>query len=86
MIVPLMLGDYNSGKLDVYPVPATNRLSFETDMDVQQVRLMNLQGQEVMTRSGQVSDLNVSGLATGMYVLETKSGDAVLRKRVQISR
>jgi hypothetical protein len=61
--------------LKVYPNPATSQVTIESNEIIAEIRLLNLTGQLIMSRS--MNDLqgtiSLSGLPTGLYILQIKS-------------
>ena len=62
----------------IYPVPAADILQFTTSsaVSVDQVRIVDLAGQEVLVSSAiNNKQIDVSGLASGMYIVGFKTSD-----------
>ena len=68
--------DYDKDEISVYPNPATDVLHIDGD-NVQGVSVYNLQGQCVMTETGNVRELSVASLARGMYILKVTTDSGV---------
>ena len=75
--------NYENEELSVYPNPATDVLHIDGD-NIQNVALYNLQGQCVLTESGNVNELSVYSLARGMYILKVTTDTGV--RSVKISK
>lgn len=75
--------DYDQEELVVYPNPATDVLHINGD-NIQGVAVYNLQGQCVLTESGNVNELSVSNLARGMYILKVTTDNGV--RSIKISK
>ncbi|MDQ3051203.1 MAG: T9SS type A sorting domain-containing protein [Bacteroidota bacterium] len=54
----------------VYPNPATDLLNVKSDLDIQTYRIFNLLGEEVLAGEMNSAKLDVSGLHSGIYLLE----------------
>ncbi|MDH7914147.1 choice-of-anchor Q domain-containing protein [Winogradskyella sp. SYSU M77433] len=57
----------------VYPNPTTNMLYIKTNLNNYSYEMYNIQGQKVMASKQNVDTINMSQLATGVYVLQLKS-------------
>lgn len=79
----LGVNDFASSLATVYPNPATNVINFSLDglATASSIRIMDLHGRVVRAAevSGSQDSVDVSGLSSGMYVLEieTSQGKAV---------
>lgn len=69
----------NDGALRIYPNPATNFVKFDTEESILRVEMFNLQGQMVMSESGDVRSLDIRNLSNGIYMLKvtTPAGVAI---------
>ncbi|MGK0389361.1 MAG: hypothetical protein ACI94Y_002101 [Maribacter sp.] len=64
------------GRVSIFPNPVNQELFINTEISFDQIRLMNVIGQEVLGKyntAGNTS-VNVSGLAKGVYFLQLTSG------------
>lgn len=61
--------------LSVYPNPARDAINIQGAADILSVRVLDLQGKELMRSSGQ--HVSVSGLPGGMYLLEIKTATGI---------
>ena len=75
--------DYDNEEVNVYPNPATDMLHIDGS-NIQSVSLYNLQGQCVMTESGNVNELSISNLSRGMYILKVTTDNGV--RSIKISK
>ncbi len=68
--------------ITIYPMPAKNTLniSLKNSMDLQDVSVLNLQGKVVKTTTE--SDVNISNLQSGMYILRLNTSQGVITKKV----
>ena len=63
----------NNLEVALYPNPVRDILNIETVLDIQSVEIYNIQGQKVLTSNQK--QINVSGLATGMYVVRIQDAE-----------
>ncbi|MCX6234803.1 MAG: T9SS type A sorting domain-containing protein, partial [Bacteroidetes bacterium] len=79
-----------NGKINVYPVPATDYVNVEVSDNVRELRVINYVGQVVLERNvGQAKSfqLNTSTLSSGSYMIEFTSEDGnIITKRLVIAR
>ena len=71
----LSTSDFNPNNLEVvlYPNPVRDILNIEIENDIQSIEIYNIQGQKVLTSNQ--NQINVSGLATGMYVVRIQDAE-----------
>lgn len=72
----------NDGALRIYPNPATNFVKFDTEESILRVEMFNLQGQMVMSESGDVRSLNISNLSNGIYMLKVTTPTGVATQKI----
>uniref|UniRef100_UPI004049C03A LamG-like jellyroll fold domain-containing protein n=1 Tax=Flavobacterium sp. TaxID=239 RepID=UPI004049C03A len=67
--------NFNQNNLEValYPNPANDVLNIETALELQSVEIYNIQGQKV--KSANQKQINVSDLASGMYMVRIQDAD-----------
>jgi hypothetical protein len=74
----LSTGDFNKNKLTYYPNPVTDFLNLSYDQDITDVTVTNMLGQQVLTKS--INDTNtqldLSGLSQGTYLVRVNTTDA----------
>ena len=75
--------DYDNEEVNVYPNPATDVLHINGS-NIQGVAVYNLQGQCVMTESGNVNELSISSLSRGLYILKVTTDNGV--RSIKISK
>lgn len=73
------INNLNSVQTNIYPNPATNELFISSESEVDNFTIVNLTGQTVLL--GETSTADLSGLATGVYVIHitTEQGEAFKR-------
>lgn len=77
--------DNETVDLLVYPNPANDIIKVEVNEQVQGIRLFNVNGIEVMSRSKLNSGvLNVSELENGVYLLQVVTKNGLVHKKIQI--
>lgn len=79
-------------QLHIYPNPATNFLHVEIALSMTaEIGLFNAMGEEVLPRNSYsfvdsgVQDIDISGLPSGIYTVEVKSGAEIYRRQVIIA-
>jgi len=63
----------SENSISIYPNPATDRLSINTDENIEQVEIINLVGSRVAFSKGNNKTINVSGLESGIYLVRIKT-------------
>lgn len=60
----------NNLKFNLYPNPASNILNIEIDGSIKSVEIYSLQGQKVLSADNK--EINISNLASGMYIVKVQ--------------
>ncbi len=68
----LSVGSFNKNSFALYPNPTKGLLNVKSDLQIEEASVYNLQGQLVLNSKNQ-SQLNVSSLATGQYLIKVTS-------------
>lgn len=64
------ISDLNSSGLTLYPNPVKDILNFNSKTQIQNISAYNLAGQQVISAKATNGQLNVSSLASGVYVFQ----------------
>lgn len=64
--------------LSIYPNPTSNVLHVSSGIPVQDVQIFNLQGQLVLTQSGDVQTVSVADMANGVYMMKVTTVDGTV--------
>ncbi len=74
--------------ISVYPNPARNFLNIESDILIEHIRLINIQGQTIQNTKVNATSvsINTEGLRNGMYLLKVHTESGAFTKRVQVER
>ena len=71
--VTLSLENQTKVVFSLYPNPTNDVLNIETDLDLKSIEIYNIQGQKV--KSANQKQVNVSDLASGMYMIKIQDTD-----------
>jgi hypothetical protein len=73
----------NASNISVYPNPATNNFTIES-LQKATIEILNTQGQTIFQQQLQQgkSDIDISGLAKGVYIVRLKSNDKTAVTRI----
>jgi len=66
----------------IFPNPASDFISIETDVSIKQVRLFDLQGKLILQQQSESKLLNVGFLKNGIYLLEINSEEGKVVKKI----
>lgn len=71
--------------INLWPIPASNRLHFSSSILPANISIMNMQGQIVLKHieKDQI-EINIESLPAGQYIFKAESSKAILTKRFQI--
>jgi hypothetical protein len=81
------VNDFFASKISVYPNPATNNITIKSvdQSQIDSVELYNILGSKVLSTTSLVNDsLNVSEMASGVYLLKVNVGAQSATKRIVI--
>jgi YVTN family beta-propeller protein len=72
-----------TANINVYPIPAIDNLTIESPQDAV-IEITNIQGQPILQQQLQQgkTDINISGLAKGVYILRLCSNDKTEVSRI----
>lgn len=72
--------------VSVYPNPVNGLLNIESNVNMQEVSLLNMTGQVVFNTKTDANSLqiNTSDLSSGVYSLQIKSGDKITNKKIVV--
>jgi hypothetical protein len=82
---------YGTESFKIYPNPSTGLINIETGIALESasIRLLNALGSEVFVPfkvNGTDANADVSGLAAGVYTLVISQDDAVIRKKIVVTK
>ena len=75
----LATASFETSKIKMYPNPATTNFTIEANSEVEKVSVINLLGQEVISKNtnSQTVTLDIANLEAGVYVVKATSNGAV---------
>lgn len=79
--IPLAIGDDLESSVKVYPNPFVNHITIEGNK-VLNIRLSSLDGKILKSISGSEGQLDLAELKNGIYLLEVRSGEERIIKRI----
>ena len=74
--------DVFANKFSVYPNPSSDVLNIRTNEPIDKVELYNTIGQLIVVKK--TTNINISSLKTGIYILKIYSGNRIVTKKVMI--
>lgn len=82
------IADQNLSELVIFPNPASEKLFFKsgTNTMVEEICISNIAGQVLIhqTSFSDTDGINISGLKNGLYIVQIKSSNQVLSKKIVI--
>lgn len=75
--------DVFANKFSVYPNPSSDVLNIRTDEPIEKVELYNTIGQLIVAKK--TTNINISSIKTGIYILKIYSGNRSVIKKVMIN-
>jgi len=84
--LPSSVNDLSSNNFNIYPIPATNNLTIESQKtDLTALELVDLTGKVILKKEFiQSTSLDVSSIAKGIYFLNLKTDEGKLTKQIII--
>ncbi|NVK27838.1 MAG: right-handed parallel beta-helix repeat-containing protein [Flavobacteriia bacterium] len=73
-------------QFSVYPNPASSRIFIKTDIEIIRLEILNSSGQLLRSIDGHKSNLDISDLTSGLYVIKWHASNTTGIERVIISR
>ncbi len=78
----LGVGETIIDKASLYPNPVKNILKISnTDSDIISVVIYNILGKKVLDKTGNITQINMASLASGLYLVKIKTASGVLVKK-----
>jgi len=79
--------DSNVIDISVFPNPANQYIQFKSESSIEEVKMFDVTGKLVLEQKGDwISNLDVSELSEGTYVIQLKSMNAFITKSIIISK
>ncbi|MFO7874539.1 MAG: T9SS type A sorting domain-containing protein [Bacteroidales bacterium] len=74
--------------LNIFPNPASDRITIDADAQINEVRMVDILGQVVYTdtANGTRHEISVGGMQTGVYFVQLTTSGGVVTKQVQVTR
>jgi hypothetical protein len=69
------LSDLNDFQFNIYPNPAKDVISFQSELPLESVEIFSLTGSKVLSQSNNVRQVEVGNLAKGIYMLKASAVD-----------
>lgn len=88
MPVATGIEEQSGESLSVIPNPASDKLSIKAWQQVKRIRIHNMSGVVVLDQqtNGQKSEINISGIPTGQYVIQLETNKTTISKSIMIAR
>ncbi|WP_432410891.1 T9SS type A sorting domain-containing protein [Rasiella sp. SM2506] len=67
-------------KIMLYPNPATTSFSVNSAHNIESILIYNMAGQEIKNLKGISTNINISELANGMYVVKVQTSEGIISK------
>jgi hypothetical protein len=71
----LSVDSINDFQFNIYPNPAKDVISFQTELPLERVEIFSLTGSKVLSQSNNVEQVEVGNLAKGIYMLKASAVD-----------
>jgi hypothetical protein len=75
---------FNDNVFRVYPNPASDRVTLELldDQEITRVEIYDIQGNRAISQTGNMKEIDVSALSTGMYILKVTTKNYIARQKI----
>ncbi|MFC2106889.1 T9SS type A sorting domain-containing protein [Bacteroidota bacterium] len=74
-------------RVSIYPNPASTRISIESpEIEIEEINIFNQLGQSVLHELYQSKTIDISSLEAGLYIVELKSGEYMIRRKLVVER
>jgi hypothetical protein len=81
---PASVNEVAVSNVNLYPNPATNLVHLETTGEMIGIRIVGLNGQVVFAATQAVSKIDLSNIASGMYVVEVQMTSGIAVKKLSV--
>jgi len=83
---PAAVNELDFANWNVYPNPTQGTITVRSDIEIDQIRVMDISGKEVLTKTlqGSQTTLELSYLGSGVYLIEVVSDARKSLKRLVI--
>ena len=80
----MSVGDFNAKKVAAYPNPVKEVLTISSEETIDSLRVYNVFGQNILNKNSNTAEatIDMSGLATGTYIVNVQSGNSVKTLKV----
>ncbi|MCX6268786.1 MAG: T9SS type A sorting domain-containing protein [Bacteroidetes bacterium] len=80
------INEHSTASVSVFPNPVKDVLNLQGTSNIEEVTVMNMVGQVVLTQKADIANLtiNTSGLASGVYNLRIKMADGFINKKIVV--
>ena len=75
----------NEIEINVYPNPTNNRITVDSDVKIESVQLIGMNGQIINKQLDNNNRIDLSELTSGVYILNIFTNEGVVRKRIMKS-
>ena len=83
------IGTISEHDIDIYPNPASDFITINVEDEIQQIRILNINGQEVYRddfNGLEEASLDVSKIVKGTYIISVQTTEEVMTRRLIIQR
>jgi hypothetical protein len=67
--------------LSFYPNPTSRKLSIDTELNINEINIIDLRGNILNSIKNNLNDINVSDLPTGIYFLKVMTDEKIITKK-----
>lgn len=68
-------------EINIFPNPATAILGIKTDININQIQILDITGKTVISQSYNYNNINISRLTNGVYYLKIKTHNQIITKK-----
>lgn len=79
--IPLDVTSFDEQEIRVYPNPTTNLIAIQSNADIYQMNLFDLQGKQLLSATNSRT-MHTHQVTTGHYILEVHTSKGIIRKTV----
>ena len=80
---PLKTTKFDSGQINIFPNPVTSKFFVSNkDLTISKIQVINSYGQNVKTIQSNFEGVDISGLTSGIYVLQIFSDSGIINKKI----
>jgi hypothetical protein len=82
-VVPTGIENLSSGDVNVFPVPANDKLNIQLDEE-SEITVCSITGQKIFNKKGAALEVDCSEWSSGMYIIKIGKGNNLTFRKIPV--